>query len=87
MINWKLRLQNKVTLVSLILAVIELVYFVLDTAGIIPKVPQESIVRIAQMVIGILSLVGIVVDPTTEGFGDSSRALQYVEPGVMIKTE
>lgn len=81
MINWKLRLQNKVTLVSLILAIIELAYFVLDAFGVIPKIPQETIVKISQMVIGILSLVGIVVDPTTKGFGDSDRVMQYVAPG------
>jgi phi LC3 family holin len=28
----------------------------------------------------LLSLLGIVQDPTTKGYGDSERALQYKDP-------
>ena len=80
MINWKLRFQNKTTLVSLILAVIGFVYMVLDAIGIIPAIPQEVITKIAMAGIEIVCILGIVVDPTTDGVGDSTRALSYKEP-------
>lgn len=80
MINWKLRLQNKTTLVSLILMIISIIYMILDLVGIIPPFPQEKIADIAMAVIDVLALLGIIVDPTTSGITDSARAMQYTEP-------
>jgi phi LC3 family holin len=79
-INWKLRFQNKVTLTAIVLAVIALVYQVLGIFGIVPAVSQDTIVPLAGAVINLLVLLGIVVDPTTEGLGDSDRAMTYEEP-------
>ena len=80
MINWKLRFKNKTTLVAIIVGIIALVYQVLNTFGVIPKIDQQQIVNIAMAVIDLLCLAGIVVDPTTAGVGDSQRALEYTEP-------
>lgn len=41
---------------------------------------QEQLVAIIGTVFALLALLGIVVDPTTEGFGDSERALTYERP-------
>lgn len=41
---------------------------------------QEQLVAIIGTVFALLALLGIVVDPTTEGFGDSERALSYERP-------
>lgn len=79
-INWKLRFGNKVTLTAIVMAVIALVYQVLGVAGVVPAVSENTIVEIAGMVINLLVLLGIVVDPTTEGAGDSQQALTYTEP-------
>ena len=79
-INWKLRLQNKATLTALIMAIVALVYQVLGVCGIVPRVSQDQVTTIISMVINILCLLGIVVDPTTAGIGDSNRALTYDEP-------
>lgn len=79
-INWKLRFQNKVTLTAIVLAVIALVYQVLGIFGIVPAVSQDTIVQLAGAVINLLVLLGIVADPTTEGLGDSDRAMTYEEP-------
>ena len=80
MINWKLRLQNKATLTSLIVLLISFVYTILDLLGIIPKFPQDTVVKIASMFIDILVFVGIIVDPTTQGVEDSLRAMTYTKP-------
>lgn len=79
-INWKLRLQNKTTLTALVMALVALVYQVLGVCGVVPRVAQDQVTTIVSMVINILCLLGIVVDPTTAGIGDSNRALTYDEP-------
>lgn len=79
-INWKVRFQNKVTLTAIVMAVIALVYQVLGIIGIVPAVAENVIIETAGMVINLLVLVGIVVDPTTEGARDSHQALTYKEP-------
>lgn len=79
-INWKLRFQNKTTLTAIILALVALVYQVLGVCGVVPRVTQDQITTIAGMIINILCLLGIVVDPTTAGVGDSTQALTYDEP-------
>ena len=80
LINWKLRIQNKTTLVSLVLVVISIIYMILDLVGVIPPFAQEKLVDIALAIIDLLALLGIVVDPTTSGITDSARAMGYTEP-------
>lgn len=79
-INWKVRFQNKVTLTAIVMAVVALVYQVLGVAGVVPAVAENTIIEIAAMIINILVLLGIVVDPTTKGAGDSQQALTYTKP-------
>lgn len=79
-INWKLRLQNKATLTALAMALVALVYQVLGVCGVVPRVAQDQVTTIISMVINVMCLLGIVVDPTTAGVGDSARALSYDEP-------
>lgn len=79
-INWKLRFKNKTTLTAIVLAVLALVYKVLELFGIAPTVAQEELITVAEMAIGLLVLLGVVVDPTTEGMQDSDRAMGYDEP-------
>jgi len=79
-INWKVRFRNKVWLTSFISAVIVFVYTALDLFGVIPRVEQTALLRLVDCGLFMLSMVGVIVDPTTEGIGDSKRAQQYVEP-------
>lgn len=73
MINFKLRLQNKATLVALISAV----FLMLQQFGLhIPASIQEGV----NTFVGILVILGIITDPTTKGIGDSEQALTYQEP-------
>lgn len=73
MINLKLRFKNKVTLAALISAV----FIMLGQFGLeVPHNIQEGV----NTLLGILVLLGIVVDPTTKGVADSERALNYNEP-------
>ena len=76
-INWKLRLQNKATLTALVMALVDQA---LGVCGVVPRVSQDQVTTIIGMVINILCLLGIVVDPTTAGVGDSVRAMSYDKP-------
>lgn len=80
MINWKLRLKNKVTLVALIGALVSFVYTVLGILNIVPPISEEQVLNVCMAAINLLVILGIVVDPTTEGINDSVRALGYDEP-------
>ena len=73
MINFKLRLKNKATLVALISAV----FLMLQQFGLeIPHNIQDAV----NTFVAILVILGIVTDPTTKGIGDSERALRYTQP-------
>lgn len=79
-INWKLRLQNKATLVPLVVAVISFAYTLMATFGITPSVTQDQATNLALSAISLLVIFGIVIDPTTQGASDSERAMTYTEP-------
>lgn len=79
-INWKLRFQNKTTLTAIILALVALVYQVLGLFDVVPKISQDELTTVIGMVINLMCLLGIVVDPTTDGVSDSARALTYDTP-------
>lgn len=73
MINWKLRLQNKVTLIALLGAV----FLMAQQIGLdIPKNIQDGV----NTFVYILVLLGVVNDPTTSGITDSKQALEYEAP-------
>jgi len=47
-----------------------------------PEVTQNHIVQLVNQVLTFLGLIGVIVDPTTAGLGDSDRAMGYEEPWV-----
>lgn len=80
MINWKLRLKNKTTLLALCVTVIAFVYQILGLFNVVPSVSEDTITQLVTMLINILATLGIIVDPTTAGISDSNRALEYENP-------
>lgn len=79
-INWILRLKNKATLTALIAAALAFGYQVAGIFGAVPTVSQDALAQVAMLLVNILVALGVVVDPTTAGIGDSSRAMEYTEP-------
>ena len=73
MINWKLRFQNKATL----LAIASTVILLAQQLGF--KLP-DNVADIVNTFLTLLVLVGVINDPTTEGVSDSPKALTYSEP-------
>ena len=79
-INWILRLKNKATLTALIAAVLAFCYQAAGILGFVPPVAQDELMQAAFLLVNILVALGVVVDPTTQGVGDSERAMGYTEP-------
>lgn len=80
MVNVKVRLKNPVFLLTFLAAVVAFIYQMLGMFEIVPKVSEDQIIQIISLIINILTALGILVDPTTKGVGDSERALGYDEP-------
>lgn len=82
MINWKVRIKNPAFWVALIPAVLLTVQVVLAPFGITWDYTQlnEQLIAIVNAFFGVLTILGVVVDMTTQGIGDSERAMGYEEP-------
>lgn len=78
--NFKLRLKNKATLIALIAALMGCIYQVLGIIGITAPVTQDSAMQAVTLICNILAVLGVLVDPTTQGIKDSERAMSYEEP-------
>ena len=74
-INWKQRFRNRTWLLTFVAAVAALIYQSLKVLGIVPHIAQEQLMELVTMLVGILTLLGIVVDPTTPGTKDSDLAM------------
>lgn len=79
-INWKVRFKNKVWLTALLSFAVSTVYQLLGLFDIMPALTQDAVMQAVAAILQLLSLLGVVVDPTTKGLGDSKRALTYAEP-------
>ena len=76
-INLKARMKNKTFVISTAVLVVSLVYRILSAFDIFPSISESEIGEIINMAVNILALMGVVVDPTTEGISDSERAMTY----------
>ena len=57
-----------------------LVFNNLRAFDVSPVVTESLVMNIAGQILTLLGLIGVIVDPTTAGVGDSERALGYEEP-------
>ena len=79
-INWKVRFRNPVWVTSLVALIISTTYQILAMFEIAPALTEDTIMQIVSGVVQLLTLVGVMIDPTTKGVGDSDRAMEYEEP-------
>ena len=79
-INWRVRFKNKIWLGSFLSLIVSFVYSMLSMFDVFPDVTQNSVLELLNQVLTFLGLIGVLVDPTTAGLGDSERALGYEEP-------
>ena len=83
-INWTVRLKNKAFWVTIIPAILLLAQQVCSMFGVNIEVAglSDQLLAIIGTVFAILSLVGIVNDPTVASLSDSNQAMTYTEPKV-----
>ena len=81
-INWLVRVKNRAFWLAIIPAVLLLVQAVAGAFGFVLELGDigDKLLDIVNAVFVVLSLLGIVADPTTIGMGDSERAMGYVDP-------
>ena len=79
-INWRVRFKNKVWLGSFLSLIVGFVYSMLALFDVFPEVTQSLVLQLMNQVLTFLGLIGVIVDPTTAGLGDSERAMGYEEP-------
>ena len=79
-INWKIRFQNKTFLTGLISLVVVFIYDLLQLLEIAPAVTQSAVMQVAEGILTILGMLGVIADPTTAGLSDSKQALTYTTP-------
>lgn len=82
MINWKVRIKNKTFWIAIIPAVLLLAQQVMAMFGVSidTEILNTQLLGFVGSVFTILSLVGVVSDPTTKGISDSKQALEYESP-------
>ena len=87
--NWKVRIRNKqfwlavVPAVALVAQAVAAVFgYSIDLSTLVGKIQA-----VINAVFALLVILGVIVDPTTEGIRDSARAMQYSEPYPYVPEE
>ena len=81
-VNWKVRIKNKAFWMAVIPALALVVQAVAAVFGWKLDFTELTgkILAVVDAVFALLVILGVVVDPTTEGLSDSVRAMGYDEP-------
>lgn len=79
-VNWKVRFRNKTWLTMFISLIVGFVFNMLKMFDIVPAFSESLVMNIVGQVLTFLGLIGVIVDPTTVGIDDSSRAMEYEKP-------
>jgi len=81
-VNWIVRIKNKafwlavIPAIALVVQAVAAVFgYTIDLTTMVGKLQA-----VVNAVFALLVILGIVVDPTTEGISDSNRAMAYEEP-------
>lgn len=81
-INWTVRLKNKAFWLSLIPAALLLVQVVAAVFGYTLDFGDlgNKLLAVVNAAFALLSVLGVVTDPTTAGLSDSEQAMTYEKP-------
>ena len=82
MINWRVRIRNKAFWVAIIPAVLVLIQVVAAVFGYTLDLGElgNKLIAVVNAVFVVLSILGVVNDPTTRGLSDSKQAMTYELP-------
>ncbi len=76
-INWKVRLRNKTWLASVLALIVSFAYDLLTMLDVVPPLSEDWLMSLLQTILTLLTALGVVIDPTTDGAEDSDRAMNY----------
>lgn len=81
-INWTVRLKNKTFWLALVPAVLLLIQVVAAVFGIDIKLDGlgDKMLAVVNALFAVLTILGVVTDPTTVGISDSRQAMEYDKP-------
>lgn len=81
-INFTARVKNKAFWISFIPAVLLLIQVVASVFGFTIDLGDlgQKLLAVVNALFAVLALLGVVVDPTTDGITDSKQALTYNSP-------
>ncbi len=81
-INWTVRLKNKNFWLTFIPALLLFIQVVAGIFGITLDLGDlgNKLLAVVNAAFAVLSILGIVTDPTTAGISDSDQAMTYVTP-------
>lgn len=81
-INWKVRISNKLFWMTIIPAILLLIQAVASVFGFTLELGEigDKLLTVVNAAFGVLAVLGIVSDPTTDGMSDSPQAMTYDKP-------
>lgn len=81
-INWRVRIRNKTFWLAIIPAILVLIQAIGAPFGFKWDfgVLGDQLRTIVEAAFGVLAILGVINDPTTEGWNDSRLAMTYDEP-------
>lgn len=81
-INWKVRLSNKVFWLTIIPATLLLIQVVAAVFGFTLDLGElgNKLLDVVNAAFGVMAILGVVTDPTTDGVSDSAQAMTYDKP-------
>lgn len=81
-INWLVRVKNKNFWIAIIPAMLLLIQVVAAVFGYTLDLGDlgNKLLAIVNAAFSVLTILGVVTDPTTAGISDSTQALTYSEP-------
>lgn len=82
MINWKIRMQNKTFWLALVPAFLLLIQAVAQVFNVSLDFTNlnKDLLNVINALFVVLTILGVVADPTTKGLSDSTQALTYSKP-------
>lgn len=82
MINWKIRIQNRMFWLALVPAFLLLIQAVAQVFNVSLDFTNlnKDLLGVVNALFTVLAIVGVVTDPTTKGLSDSIQALTYSKP-------
>ncbi len=81
-INWLVRVKNKTFWIALIPALLLLLQAIGDVFGMSFDFGQigDKLLNVVNTLFALLTILGVVTDPTTDGVSDSQTAMTYQVP-------